>query len=405
MKRRLKRRHGFAAVGLLLVLATTLGASRARLANLAHGGSDIPHVAGASSQPVRMTIAFGGRTRQYWLYRPQSVTGHSRVPLVLNLPTHGFPTAELPDYELLADREGLLFAFPVTETEWRDPTDQAFVGSVIDDLVAKGGADPTRVYLIGPSGEGVEAYKIACGPTGAKLAGVGGIYAGIITPTAGETGIESVCSPPHPLTIGEVHGTADSFVPYNGRPCQVSKDSGKTGCLPSQLELMQFWARVDGCGPTPSSSTQGILRVDVWQSCRAGTAVELNSVAGADHNLEAVTVGGVSPIVRLWSFFSAHGASTNTLHGKIVTSRVVGTGNHRTLVVVVDISAPATARVTLARGRLTVASGTVKRGAGKATLRLPIRAGARSASYVLSVNLRGAQGQRLVLRRSVNVPK
>jgi polyhydroxybutyrate depolymerase len=405
VNRRLRRKHVFAAVVLLAAAGIAFGSPRAHLANLLHGGTNLPKVAGADTTPVHMSIDFGGKTRTYWLYRPPSSRRPS-VPLLINLPGHGFPNEGVPSIELLADKEGLLAAFPETESNWKDPADQAFVGSVIDDLVAKMDADPARVYVTGGSAGGFEAYRVACGPTGAKLAGVGGLFAGIVTPGPGEAGIERACNPPHPLTVVEIHGTADSFVPYDGRPCQVSHDTGNTVCQPSQLELMQFWAHVDGCGAVPSSSTQGSLRVDTWQSCRAGTGVQLNSVTGADHNLQAVTVGGISPIARLWSFFSAHAAAPAqpALQGRITSGRVVGTGAHRTLVVVVNVNAAVVMSVTLRGGAATVASSVFKRSAGTTTLKLRIRAAARPGSYALKVTMSGAEGRKLVLKRTIKVP-
>ena len=391
----------FVLVAAAAIVAVAFASPRARLAKLLRSSdTQAPHVAGASSTPVHVSFTYNGQTRTYWLYKPTSV---KRSPaLVVDIPGQGFPDEGVPPWEQLSDQDGFLVAFPEPKSTWSD-AEKAYVGGVIDDVITKQGADRRRVYLTGGSAGGTEAYAVACSPTGDKIAGVGGIFAAIVTPSPGPAGIQQACSPPHPLTIVEVHGTADSFVPYNGRACQVSKDSGKTVCLPSQLELMQFWAKVDGCNPAPATMTSGRLRIDVWASCSGGTGVELNSVAGADHNIQAVTVNGVTPFARIWSFFKAHGAASITLRGSIVSGRVVGRGAKRKLVVVVDVNAPYTAQVTLKRGSTTAASKTFTKPAGKTTLLLAVRPATKRATYVLGVSVRTTLGQ-LALKRTMKVP-
>jgi len=386
----------------MVVVAVAFGSPRHRLATLVNRSSAAPRFAGASSTPQHISFTYGGETRTYWLYTPAS-SGPSRA-LVVDLPGSGFPNEDVPYWEQLSDQDGFLVAFPEPKKGWGDPAEKPYVGGVIDDVVARAGADPSRVYLTGGSAGGTEAYAVACSPTGAKVAAVGGIFAAIVTPAPGPSGIAQACSPPHPLTIVEVHGTADSFVPYDGRPCQVSKDSGKMVCLPSQLELMQFWAKVDGCDPTPTSTQSGKLRVDVWQSCQSGTGVQLNSVAGADHNISAVTVDGVTPYARIWAFFKAHGAAAVKFEARIVSGRVLGRGARRKLVLVLDANLPSRAAVTLRRASTTVASHTFTMAAGKRTLSLVVRRSAKQGSYVLRVALRDSSGAVLNLTRTVRVP-
>lgn len=354
---------------------------------------------------MRVNFQYGGETRMYWLYKPQSARPGG--PVIVDVPGQGFPTDGVPLLESLADQNGIVLAFPVPKKNWLDPAEKPYIGAVIDDVVARNGADASRVYLTGGSAGGIEAYEVACTPAGAKVAGVGGLFAGITTSTGGPAALASECKPPHPMVIVELHGTADTATPYNGRPCEVSKDTGRTVCLPSQLELMQFWAKVDGCSPTPTTTTTGKLRVDIWQSCSAGTAVELNSVEGGDHGLSGVTAGGVSPFQRLWNFLSAYPgavAKPLKLQASLVSGRVVGRGATRKLVVVVSTNAAASGRVILKRGTATAASGVFKAsGAGKATVRLALRAGTRTGTYTLTISLRGPQGQ-TVLKRAVKVP-
>ena len=54
--------------------------------------------------------------------------------------------------------------------------------------------------------------------------------------------IASLFVPPIAAGMIAFHGTADPFVPYNGLPCRTSHETGKPVCLPSQPDLMRFWA-------------------------------------------------------------------------------------------------------------------------------------------------------------------
>lgn len=394
--RRQPGRRPLVVLGGLALVALALGLGRLFQSQAVH--ADAP---GASSQAVERHLTFQGRSRSYWFYAPKTFA--PSPPLLVVLPGDGFPTPGVPDYELLADRQGVLLAFPTTESKWRDPSDPAFVEAVIDDVLAKDAADGSRVYLMGGSAGGFAAYRMACGPLSAKLAGAGGLFAGIVTASGGLAGIKAVCSPRHPIAIAEIHGTADPYVPYAGRPCQISADGGHMVCLPSQPELMSFWAQTDGCPSGSTSSTAGSLRTDVWAPCADGTGVELLTVDGGAHDVDSLTVGGVSPMARLWAFLTAH-APTRALAVSIASSRVVRTTGRRRLVVVLSTSASGTARLTLTQRGRRVAAGTVTVRAGRNTIRLAVGKTARPGASLLRVTLTSAGRKPVVLTRGVRVP-
>ena len=327
----------------------------------------------ASSSPVQVTFSFQGRPRSYWLYRPTQL--RAGAPMLVVLPGDGFPTPGVPDYELLADQQRILLSFPLTESKWDDPSDPAFVGAVVDDVIGKQGADRDRVYLMGGSAGGYATYRMACGPIGARFAGAGAIFGSLTIPNEGQAGIRAACNPVHPLTIAGIHGTADTFVPYTGLPCRTSHETGKPVCLPSQPDLMRFWAGADGCPAEARSSTEGVLRTDAWQPCRKGTAVALFTVAGAGHSLEAVTVGGVSPMARLWSFFASHfPAAAAPLQARILSAKPVRPAPKQpTLVVRVSVNKQVTARLRLTRGKSLAASTASTWSAGTRSARLQVR--------------------------------
>jgi polyhydroxybutyrate depolymerase len=103
----------------------------------------------------------------------------------------------------------------------------------------------------------------------------------------------SACKPSRPVSVLEVHGTADDVIPYGGGRFQGSP-------VPGAEESTSDWARFDGCarppaaGPDldvaadyPSQSTPlpgKETRVSMYRKgCRAGTEVQLWTVVGGDH--------------------------------------------------------------------------------------------------------------------------
>ena len=384
-----------AAIGLALVCG---GSARAAQ----------PQVASASAPLVKQTIVSNGQTREYWFYRPAGLSA-AKTPLEIVLYPDATPATDMPGYEALADQAKFQIAVPISRTTWKDPADIPFIGDVIDSLVAKGTVDPDRVYVTGGSGSGFEAYKVACGPTGAKIAGVGGLFAGIIAPTAGQAGLHTVCQPTHPMSVIEVHGTRDDFVPYNGWACKIS-ESGKPSCLPSQPDLMAFWAGVGGCNQTPTTTSAGVLRLDLWGSCTGGVGVELATVTGGGHTPDSLTVGGVTPEARVWNFLSTHArvarvAPAAQLRGQIVSVKVTKTGTHRTLALRLTVSRAVTARISLLRGSSTVASRVLHLTAGTARAKLAVPKAARSGSYKLKITLRDSSAKVLTLTRTFKLPR
>jgi hypothetical protein len=189
----------------------------------------------------------------------------------------------------------------------------------------------------------------------------------------------------------------------------MSPESGQPVCVPAQLDLMRFWAKVDGCPPSPVTSTVGAITTYLWQGCNAGTAVELAVVKGGGHEVQSLVAGGVSPHDRIWSFLSAHpsssGSGTTTLRGALLTAKVTGTGGARKLVVRVSVNEKVTARLSLVRGTASVVSnGSSRVAAGTAMLRLAVPKGARPGRYIARVTLRDSSGATLVLKRTVVLP-
>jgi polyhydroxybutyrate depolymerase len=165
--------------------------------------------------------------------------------------------------------------------------DVGFIRQLIDRLVGSEKVDPTRVFVTGISSGGEMAHRLACELADRVRA---------VASVSGDLGI-ATCNPARPLSVLEIHGTADPFVPMGGDP-------GNN--IPPTLSTMKRWVQIDGCGLDPTVSTSGITTTTTWAACRGGTNVVLVTITGAGHTfwLDASPPGLPNINDLIWGFFS-----------------------------------------------------------------------------------------------------
>ncbi|MGZ3441796.1 MAG: alpha/beta hydrolase family esterase [Polyangia bacterium] len=195
------------------------------------------------------------------------------APLIVALQCYGCPPTFVPKLlglEELARRHNALLAIPVALSDrngnpfWnatpaccdfdgRKPDDVAYIVRVIDDAVARYGADPRQVYLVGSSNGGFLAHRIACERSEkiAAIVSVGG--------AAPET-----CKPSSPVAVLEVHGRNDDVVPVDGG--KLGAGLPQRAPIPSARAALEVWARIDGCGAADANGRRRCKRgaADLW---------------------------------------------------------------------------------------------------------------------------------------------
>jgi len=223
--------------------------------------------------PQRMTLNVSGLERAYYVLDPPNRKG--RVPLVIAL--HGgtgsaqaFERNSRLDEE--ARRTGFIVVYPDgVDRAWNagkccgNADDVGFIRQVIDRLVSTGRVDTSHVFATGLSNGGMMVHRLAC-EVADRISAVASV-AGALTVDA--------CSPTRPVSVLEIHGTADDVVPFGG-------GKGSEGiAYPSTPSTMKRWADLDGCSPSVSLSGSG--QISNWYGCLAGVSVVLYSVAGGGH--------------------------------------------------------------------------------------------------------------------------
>lgn len=275
------------------------------------GGASAPAV--LPVQNAQITV--DGQTRAYRVFVPPTLDRTRPAPLVLVLHGGGNSVNDTVNATLF-DRKAadgdFIVAYPEgTRLEWNAGTccgsapsrkvdDVGFLSQVLDRIEADYKVDQSRVFVAGVSNGAMMAYRFAC-ERADRVTAVGSV--------AGSTVVDP-CQPSRPVSIIELHGTADPLVPYLGGSVDVpeAQAAGVAGPYASAAAMVQRWADLDGC-PAPSPpTTSGPVTTAAWTGCRNGSAVTLVSVDGGGHVWFGPGLGPADGAVdatdAIWRFFS-----------------------------------------------------------------------------------------------------
>ena len=248
----------------------------------------------------RETLTVGAQARNYYVLRPPNQRG--RLPLVVALhgstqPPRGLELKTKLDDEAAA--AGFVVAYPEgISRSWNSSDsggdaqllnvdDVGFIRQLIDHMVRTAQIDPKRVFVTGISSGGEMSHRLAC-ELSDRVAAVASV--------SGDLGI-AACNPAQPVSVLEIHGTADPYVPIEGDPSQN---------LPPTMSTMRRWAQIDGCASGPTVEESGITKTTTWGGCRNGTTVALVAITGAGHTfwLEPPIPGQPNINEVIWNFFN-----------------------------------------------------------------------------------------------------
>ena len=124
--------------------------------------------------------------------------------------------------------------------------DVAYINSLIDEINAKTPIDPKRIYLIGHSNGAFMSFTYACKTN--KVAAIVAI--------AGAMDTESECTPSTPVSLLNIHGTADKTIkidggvlnnfPYTSAKSTVTKVALLNKCYSPAVSKMDFEPTIKG---------------------------------------------------------------------------------------------------------------------------------------------------------------
>lgn len=286
-----------------------------------------PVLPAAGSQAARIEVA--DSTRHYRVLVPDHWAEDMPRTLVIALHGGGSNARGMEHYSGLSEKAakaGFLLAYPEGSARFgrmltwnagrccgyaqkQQIDDVGFLTRLIDELSARHGIDASRVYVTGMSNGAMMAYRLAAEHPEriAAVAAVAGSLA--IAPDAVRG----------PVAILHIHGTADSYVPYDG-----GQGKGTLSGVPhaSVSETLQPWLRVNETmtraqvTPQPDIADDGMTVTRYrYASARDPGAVTLYRIEGGGHTWPGRTAwqGLLGPASRdidandiIWAFFQAH---------------------------------------------------------------------------------------------------
>ncbi|GAA4452764.1 alpha/beta hydrolase family esterase [Phytohabitans houttuyneae] len=249
----------------------------------------------ASTSPD-VTVDLDGRP--FRLHVPNGYDAAAKAPLVVLL--HGYTSSgtEQEEYFQLtgeSDRRGFLYAIPEGTVDqeknkfWNATAtccdfygsrvdDSGYLRRLVDTVAGKYTVDPAKVYFVGHSNGGFMALRMACDHADRVTAVVSLAGAATADPTG--------CKPSRPVSVLQIHGTADRTILYEGGP--------STRPYPSAKATVELWRDLDGCAAGPGTSAAPIdiepvldgaeTTVTAYsEGCRGGSRAELWTIQDGSH--------------------------------------------------------------------------------------------------------------------------
>jgi polyhydroxybutyrate depolymerase len=273
---------------------------------------------------------FAERAGRYLEYLPPAYDGTVPRPLVIDL--HGYSETieihrEMSNMIAEGEEQGFVVVTPQIDNpipRWDatiDSPDTAFLIAVLDQVVAGRCIDLDRVYVTGLSNGAFMSSVMGC-QIPDRIAAIGPV-AGLQDPPG--------CRVGDAMPVISFHGTADTFVAYQGglgaSVADLPTDDGGTiGTAvvgsdgPSVEEVATAWAARNGCAtetPLVEAASAEVDRLR-YRSCPADGEVELYRVKGGGHAWPGSAFSqSIAPIVGrttmtidatdlIWQFFATH---------------------------------------------------------------------------------------------------
>lgn len=273
----------------MLALAGTLlagcSSAAALTAPVMHATKHPSHAAGASNT---YTIQVGGFARSFIVNVPNPLP-KGPMPLVLMYNGAGGTAAGLPgqtNLPKIADQHGILTAYlQGYDNTWNENAgntpahaagvnDVSFTHDALAYIESHYSVNRSEIAAAGISNGALLVEDLGC-----KLAG----ELDLIMPVEGElpVSVSATCKPSRPVSLLEVHGTADSAIPYRGG--RFYGVGGGTTVL-SAPENLARWASLDRCKTRAKSTRPATNEVTTaYRNCAQSMRVELVTVNGGTH--------------------------------------------------------------------------------------------------------------------------
>jgi polyhydroxybutyrate depolymerase len=181
--------------------------------------------------------------------------------------------------------------------------DVAYTRFILDDAAKRFPVDMQHVYVMGFSNGGFLAQRVACDLASRVSA--------VVSIAGAAWADSSRCTPSEPVSVLEIHGSADQTVrPEGGFIFDIQNRR-----YPSLAHTLSFWAAKDACG-SPLAATGRRLdfeaslggaetQEEAYSGCAGGVSVAWWNVVGAGHLLQPTPAG----MEAAWRWMAEHAKS------------------------------------------------------------------------------------------------
>ncbi len=266
-------------------------------------------------------ISVAGKTRSYEFHVPE---GQHTEPLPAIIVLHGGGgngrnAATMTGLSALSDREGFLVVYPngsgsgpfltwnaghCCQYAMKEGVDDvAFISALIDDLVARGQSDPSRIYVTGMSNGAMMAHRLARELPDQVAA---------IAPVVGAVFGDELASP-SPVPALLITGALDQNVPTSGGYGErIGTEVAHDAPYARAGAAFDYWASTNDCAGVPARSITAVFTLTqgthcaqpvVWYHLTEGTHSWPGGEPGRRRGDQPVASFDASQ--RIWEFFDA----------------------------------------------------------------------------------------------------
>jgi polyhydroxybutyrate depolymerase len=240
-----------------------------------------------------------GGSRPVTVHVPPSYAKGTALPLLIMLHGYGASGAIEEAYlqlTPLADSLGFLYAYPDGTVDsdgkrfWNATNaccdygtpkvdDSTYLSDLVTEIGVQYSVDPKRVFFLGHSNGGFMAYRMACDHSD-QIAAIVSLAGAMWEDT-------TQCPASDPVSVLEIHGTADTVILYDGGALVGAP-------YPGAQTTVSDWVAFDGCETLANTSSPN-LDLDAvlpgtettvtkyGQGCKPGGHAELWSIVGGSH--------------------------------------------------------------------------------------------------------------------------
>jgi len=182
---------------------------------------------------------------------------------------------------------------------YRGVDDIGFVRALVTELEDALNVDSSRIYASGFSNGAMLVHRI-----GSEMSDV----VAAIAPASGTIGgadpssdpAVTIAPPPGPIPVMLMHGVQDTNVNFRGG---VSKHADRFDI--SFVNSVSFWAKADGCDPTPTTTDESWGTHATFSGCPDHGEVIANAYDDLGHAFPTIAKGaGVDGAIQVMDFFA-----------------------------------------------------------------------------------------------------